>query len=167
MKDSFQCSQSHRAWAAAVVVMILLWGAALPTAAKDEDDIDKVVGKLINAFRTGNYEPVVPHFSEDITVVASGYASPLVGLGNVLRAYQGQHQRLTGSEMFREGTKIERKGKVAWVTYRWRYAANIDGEIFGFEGHTTLVLRKQGKRWVIVHNHTSALVPPQPTPPAS
>lgn len=167
MKALFQRSQSQRAWAAAGLVLALLWGAMQPAAAKDEDDIEKVVGMLIDAFRTGNYQPMIPYFSEDITIVASGYASPLVGVNNVLRYYQAQHQRLTGSEMFREGTKIERKGKVAWVTYRWRYAANIDGELFGFEGHTTLVLRKQRKRWVIVHNHTSALVPIHAEPPAS
>jgi hypothetical protein len=67
----------------------------------------------------------------------------------------------------REGTSIERRGKLAWVSYRWTSVAKVRDQYLTTLGHTTLILEKRGGKWLIVYNHTSAAPPrPAPRPPA-
>ena len=149
-----------------LVLMLMLAGPAVPARADAKKDIEKVVEILVNAFRSGDYSPLEPHLDKGIVVIPAAFIEPMVGRDTVLESYNKQQQSFRASEMMREGTRIRRAGKIAWVSYRWEYAASYEGKIYSFRGHTTLILQKKGKRWVIVHNHTSAL-PTSEAPPAS
>ncbi|MFQ5694399.1 MAG: nuclear transport factor 2 family protein [Terriglobia bacterium] len=75
------------------------------------------------------------------------------------RSWSSEQDRLSSAEMTRENTRIVRRGKLAWAVYQWRFAAVSAGQAVGTQGHTTLILEKRGRNWVIVHNHTSAIGP--------
>ena len=78
--------------------------------------------------------------------------------------YQEAFAQLSGLELVRENTHIERRGKVAWAVYQWRFAGVAGNQTLGALGHTTLILEKRGRDWIIVYNHTSALPAPQAEP---
>ena len=75
---------------------------------------------------------------------------------------------VTGERMERSNTFIKVNGNSAWATYQFVYVAMADGKVAQFRGHTTLVLNKQGDRWVIVLNHSSIVDSAfsNPAPPA-
>ncbi len=146
-------------------VLLLVLSVALPLAAKDEDDIEKVVAAVIEAFRTGDYTAMGQHYAPDCVVVSGDYRPPIVGWEKVSRLYQAQHKQLSGAEMLRENTLIKRNGNTAWATYQWKFVVITSTGTYGFQGHTTLVLEKRRRRWLIVHNHTSALIPTSSPPP--
>ena len=140
-----------------LIVAVLAAGLGILAPANDEDDIEKVLTAVVEAYRTGDYDAMGRYYAPDCTVVSFNYGPPVVGWANVARLYQSQHASLAGAEMIRENTMIQRKGKVAWVTYQWQFAANVRGALLGYQGHSTLVLEKRSRRWLVVHNHTSAL----------
>ena len=153
-----------RVWMTLATIALMLASLVVPAVAGDKDDIEKVVEILVTAFRTGDYDLLEPYLDDKIVIVPVVFTEPMEGKEIVLESYKAQQQAFQASEMSREGTRIHRQGKVAWVSYRWEYAANYEGRLFSFRGHTTLVLRKRGKRWLIVHNHTSALPSNEPPP---
>ena len=163
----------HRqGWVALFLLGALTLGAALPAAgASEKDKIDAIVEALIDAFRRGDYAAMGQYYASDCTVVSADYKPPVVGWENVERRYRAQHATLIGAEMLRENTRVMRRGNVAWVSYQWRFAGLSETGTLGVEGHTTLVLEKQRGRWLIRHNHTSAVAvavaPPVATPQQS
>jgi DNA phosphorothioation-dependent restriction protein DptG len=59
-----------------------------------------------------------------------------------------------------EDVAVQRRGKVAWVTYT--FAAELrmkDGKVTRGEGRGTDVLEKRGGKWMIVHEHVSFPAP--------
>jgi hypothetical protein len=58
-------------------------------------------------------------------------------------------------------------GNSAWATYQFVYAAQMEGKVVQFRGHTTLFLVKQTDRWVITLNHSSVVDSTLPEPATS
>ncbi len=158
-----------------LVILVLSAGALSLAPAQDKKDkkdkeaekIEKVVAAVVEAYQQGDYDSMGKYYAADCTVVSGGYNRVIVGWENVSRLYRAQHARLTSLVLLRENTTIRRKNKVAWVSYQWQLAMRIEEEQYAFQGHTTLVMEKRGRNWIIVHNHTSALASPDAVPPAS
>ncbi len=158
------------------VVLVLAGGALAPLGAgpTEEENIEAVVAAVVEAYRTGDYATMGRYYAPEVTVVPSDFNPPITGWEKVAQRYQRAFANLAAAELIRENTLIRRKDKVAWVTYQWRFAGIIGDQPFGLQGHTTLVLEKRKKDWLIVHNHTSALPTPveegpvlaAPKPPA-
>lgn len=141
-------------------VLLLALATAGPStlrAASDEEKIQAVVDAVIKAYSSGNYDSVDPYFAPEVTMVPANYAPPVKGWTNVKTRYQQATANLEGTSMYPENTTITRRGKTAWVVYQWRFAGIVNGQPIGALGHTTLVMEKRSGKWVIVHNHTSAL----------
>lgn len=150
------------------MVLILAAGSWSPAPAKDSDDIEKVLVAVVKAFRTGDYETMGQYYDKDCVVVSSAsYNPPVVGWESLFKIYQATHARLSSAEMIRENTIIRWEGKIAWVTYQWKFFQTVGNNVSAFQGHTTLVLQKKRRRWLIVHNHTSAIPAPRDDAPAS
>lgn len=149
------------------LVLVLLGIGWASAGQSEEEKIEAVVAAVIQAYRSGNYAAMGRYYAPEVTVVPSDYSPPIVGWANVEARYRRAYAKLTGAEMTRENTRIVREGKLAWVVYQWRFAGVMGTATVGTQGHTTLILQKRGRHWVIVHNHTSAVLPlpaPQPTP---
>jgi uncharacterized protein (TIGR02246 family) len=149
---------------AGIALLALVLGSVTPLwSASDEEKIEAVVEAVVNAYQTGDYEAMGRYYASDVTVVPADFAPPLRGWETVKQRYQLAAANMTGMAMTRENTLIKRRGKVAWVVYQWRFAGVAGGQAVGALGHTTLILEKRSGKWLIVHNHTSAL----PTVPAA
>ncbi|MBI4466963.1 MAG: nuclear transport factor 2 family protein [Acidobacteria bacterium] len=150
------------------LVLVVLGGAASAGTKEEQEKIEQVIAAVVEAYHTGDYAGMGHYYAADVTMVPGDYAPPLVGWTSVERRYQVAHANLSGLEVARENTQIVVRGKLAWATYQWRFAGRLGSEAISALGHTTLILEKRQGRWVIVHNHTSALLPlPSPEKPAA
>lgn len=135
-------------------------GGASPT---EEQKIEETITAVIDAYRSGDYAAMGRYYAPEVTMVPGDYNPPLSDWTQVEQRYRQASASLTGVAMTRENTRIVRRGKLAWAVYQWRYAAFVGTQTVGAQGHTTLVLEKRGGKWLILHNHTSALPPSCPS----
>ena len=162
--------------AAWIVFTLVLLAAAAPAAAQknkktnqantdspddpksllsDSQLVDQTVGEALGYWQIGDVDSLHKYYADDVVVVSGLWETPLIGWPSYLKAYQAQRASAVGERMERSNTLIKVNGSSAWATYQFVYAAMIDGKIAQFQGHTTLILNKQGDHWVIVLNHSS------------
>lgn len=140
---------------------------------KEKEKIQQVVDGLIAALSANNYDAMARYYAPEVTIVSSRYEPPLAGWANLRRVYLARDPALQDVEIAPEDTRIERREKLAWVYYRWNFVGRVGEQYFTTLGHTTLVLEKRGRDWLILHNHSSAVAPPPtqrpttPQPPSS
>ena len=178
-----KCFSKSGIWIAA---MLVLMSIAMPASAQKNKDkkntqpadnsqpepnpmlpdsqvIDQTVGEAIGYWQIGDLESLHKYYSDDVVVVSGLWEPPIVGWANYAKAYADQRARVSGQRMDRSNTVIKVNGNSAWATYQFIYLANVDGKVAQFRGHTTMVLNKQGDRWVIVLNHSSIVDSTVPT----
>jgi ketosteroid isomerase-like protein len=86
--------------------------------------------------------------------------------------YQRERASFPAMQLNRKNTLIFTHGDVAWAMYQWEFDSTYNGQPYSVRGQTTLIFNKVGGNWLIVHNHTSEIiptaspVPPQQAPPA-
>jgi ketosteroid isomerase-like protein len=178
--------------AAWIVLTLVLMAAAAPAAAQKNKDkkkdqpktdapidvksllpdsqaIDQTIGEALGYWQIGDADSLHKYYSDDVVVVSGLWEPPVMGWANYLKAYEAQRASVTGQRMERSNTLIKVNGNFAWATYQFVYAAMIDGKVAQFHGHTSLILNKQGNRWVIVLNHSSVVDSAfsNPVPPAN
>jgi len=133
----------------------------------DDQAVDLAISEMLGGWQIGNVELLHKHYADDVMVVSGAWEPPLVGWANYLRAYQTQRERMRGGRLDRRNTYVHVKGNLAWATYQWEFAAEVDGKPAGAGGHTTLILEKRQDRWLIIHNHTSIVPEVRPLEPAA
>ena len=159
----------HGVRAAGMLVLVFSLSLAGSVAAADSDEaaIEAVIEKVVQAYRNGDVNSMARYYASDVRFVPADFNPPIQGWAVVAERYREAFAQLSGLELLRENTRIERRGKIAWATYQWRFAGVARNQTMGALGHTTLILEKRGRDWIIVYNHTSALLaPPEPAPPA-
>jgi ketosteroid isomerase-like protein len=133
----------------------------------DSQAIDLAIGEALGYWQIGDAESMHKYYAEDVVVVSGAWEPPVIGWDNFLRSYQAQRAQVSGTRMDRSNTVIKVNGNSAWATYQFVYAAQTEGKVVQFRGHTTLFLVKQADRWVITLNHSSVVdssIPESATP---
>lgn len=125
--------------------------------APDAQAIDQAIGEALGYWQIGDAESLHKYYAEDVVLVSGAWEPPIIGWDNFLKAYQAQRAEVNGARMDRLNTLIKVNGNSAWATYQFIYAAQKDGKVAQFRGHTTLFLVKQADRWVITLNHSSVV----------
>jgi ketosteroid isomerase-like protein len=136
---------------------------ALPPAAPEQsmpmsaaDELDHDIGEMLAGLQVGNIETMHKYYEDDATFVSSTFAPPIVGFANWAAGYQRQRAGFTGMQIVRRNTTVFPHGDVAWATYQWEFSAmQTNGQAYAAKGQTTLVFKRVGSSWLIVHNHTS------------
>jgi ketosteroid isomerase-like protein len=130
----------------------------------DSQAIDQAIGEALGYWQIGDAESMHKYYADNVVVVSGLWEPPVVGWDNFLRAYQAQRAQVTGAHMDRSNTLIKVNGNSAWATYQFIYAAQMEGKMVQYRGHTSLVLIKQADRWVITLNHSSVVDSSVPAP---
>jgi ketosteroid isomerase-like protein len=135
----------------------------------DAQAVDQAIGEALGYWQIGDTESLHKYYANDIVLVSGAWEPPVVGWDNFLKAYQAQRAQVNGARMDRSNTLIKVNGNSAWATYQFVYAAQLNGNVAQFRGHTTLFLAKQGDHWVITLNHSSVVdsTVPEPAAPMS
>jgi ketosteroid isomerase-like protein len=130
----------------------------------DSQAIDQAIGEALGYWQIGDAESMHKYYADDVVLVSGAWEPPVIGWDNFLKAYQAQRAQVSGARMDRSNTLIKVNGNSAWATYQFVYAAQMEGKVVQFRGHTTLVLMKQADRWVITLNHSSVVDSSLPEP---
>ncbi len=121
----------------------------------DSQAIDQAIGEAIGYWQIADTDSMRKYYSDDVVLVSGAWEPPIIGWDNFLKAYQAQRAQVSGARMDRSNTLIKVTGNTAWATYQFTYAAQMQGKVVQFRGHTTLFLVKQADHWVITLNHSS------------
>jgi len=134
----------------------------------DAQAIDQAIGEALGYWQIGDAESLHKYYADDVVLVSGAWEQPIIGWDNFLKVYQAQRAQISGARMDRSNTLIKVNGNTAWATYQFLYAAQSEGKVAQFRGHTTLFLVKQANRWVITLNHSSVVDSslPEPAGPA-
>jgi ketosteroid isomerase-like protein len=146
-KDKKKAQQSDAAQAEVKALMPL----------PDAQAVDQAIGEMLGYTQIGDTDSLHKYYSDDIVVVSGAWEPPVIGWDNFLKAYLAQRASVQGGRLDRTNTVIKVNGNFAWATYQFVYTAMAQDKIVQFHGHTSLVLNKQGDRWLIVLNHSSVL----------
>jgi len=130
----------------------------------DGQVIDQTIGEALGYWQIGDAESLHKYYAEDVVLVSGAWEPPVIGWDNFLKAYQAQRAQVSGARMDRSNTVIKVNGNSAWATYQFVYAAQMEGKVVQFRGHTTLFLVKQADRWLITLNHSSVVDSSLPEP---
>ena len=136
----------------------------------DSEAIDRTIGEALGYWQLGDTDSLHKYYADDVVLVSGGWEPPLIGWDNFLKAYRAQREHVTGARMDRSNTLIKVNGNYAWATYQFVYAAQSEGQVVQYRGHTTLCLAKRADRWLITLNHSSIVdstLPQAPAPAAS
>jgi ketosteroid isomerase-like protein len=125
--------------------------------APDSQAIDQAIGEALGYWQIGDAVSLHRYYAEDVVMVSGAWEPPVIGWDNFLKAYQMQRAQSSGVRIDRSNTLIKVNGNSAWATYQFIYAAQVNGSAEQYRGHTTLLLAKQGDRWVITLNHSSVV----------
>ncbi len=122
----------------------------------DTARVGKVVDEIARSFERGDLASLDTLYHDSVTVFEGA---------NVDRgwlAYRDGHlapelEMLAERRMQVDDLRVRLAGSTAWATFSYRLAAVADGEPVSARGVGTLVLRRLGGRWLVVHSHTSAV----------
>ena len=128
----------------------------LPTLpVSDSQAVDQAIGEMLGYWQLGDTDSLRKYYANDVAVVSGTWEPPVVGWDNFLKSYQAQRAQTQSARLERSNTLVKVTGNCAWATYQFAYSAVAEGKIIVFHGHTSLVLTRQGDRWVITLNHSS------------
>jgi len=146
--------------------------AAPAPALPDTQELEEDIGQMLAGFQLGDVEMMHKYYADNVTFVSGAYEPPLIGWQNYVPVYQRERSSFPAMQLNRKNTLIFTHGDVAWAMYQWEFDSTYNGQPYSVRGQTTLIFNKVGGNWLIVHNHTSEViptaspVPPQQAPPA-
>lgn len=141
--------------------------SAINSVLPDTEVVNRTVSEALGYWQIGDVDSMRKYYADDLVIVSPVWEQPMIGWDNYVRAYQTQRARLTNGRLDRSNTYTKVTGNSAWTTYQWVYTATADGRTTAARGHTTLLLNKQGVRWVIGLEHTSVVLDSQAPGPVS
>ena len=146
--------------------------AAPAPALPDPQELEEDIGQMLAGFQLGDVEVMHKYYADNVTFVSGAFEPPLIGWQNYVPVYQRERASFPAMQLNRKNTLIFTHGDVAWAMYQWEFDSTYNGQPYSVRGQTTLIFNKVGGNWLIVHNHTSEIiptaspVPPQQAPPA-
>jgi len=142
----------------AVLLACILFLAAAPALAKDDDDIRAVIDKYAAAWGSLNPDNAAPLYAKDADLVFYDIL-PLkyAGWDAYAAGTKPHFAQFESLKITPKGDlKVTRRGDVAWTTSTYDLAVKPkNGDAMALEMRQTLILEKQGKDWKIVHEHFS------------
>lgn len=140
--------------------------ATAKEAAAGEPDFRGMMRGVLDAWQTMDPSKAAPFYSREpglaffdlLPLKYTGWAEYAAGVAASVKDLASLQFRLY------DDARVEREGDVAWATGTLRTdVVEKDGTPLGFDTRWTLIWRKTGGSWLIVHEHFSA---PLPTSPA-
>jgi ketosteroid isomerase-like protein len=125
------------------------------TLMPDSQAVEQTVGEALGYWQIGDVDSLHKYYADNVVVVSGLWEPPVIGWDNYAKAYADQRAHVSGGRIERSNTLIKVTGNSAWATYQFVYMALLEGKVAQFHGHTTLILNKQGDRWLIVLDHSS------------
>ena len=144
----------------ASLIGIVLATATVAAQSRDQREVRAVVDRLISSLNS--VEPAVAYrFMGDLAATAGPFYPPFMSRAESSATIKASLEQMLTELASRSldatspiHVRVERKA--AWTNFTWRAALSFkDGARHTLEGRTSLVFRKNKKKWQIVHMHSS------------
>jgi ketosteroid isomerase-like protein len=129
----------------------------LVTAEKELREVAEVV--LNENFAANRIDPFVPHIAEDVTVFGPGGGAREDGGEKMIEGLRQVAANKTTHRWEEKDWKIQVYSDVGIVTFIYDHDSTRNGVRAERTSRATYVFHRRGERWVLVHDHTSALRP--------
>ncbi len=129
----------------------------LATAEKELREVSEVV--LNENFAANRIDPFVPHIAPDVTVFGPAGGPREDGGEKMIESLRQAAANKTTHRWEEKDWKIQVYGDVGIVTFIYHHDSTRNGVRAEHTSRATYVFHRRGDRWVLVHDHTSALRP--------
>lgn len=126
-------------------------------------DVRAVFDRLIDGIKTADVEKVMSVYDKtDRTLFFNNNGSATIGWQNMYDNRKNLYANTTNVTIETTGVRVEVLSPTsAYVSCKWKQQQEYKGKLESASGRMTLVLKKIGKEWKVVHLHTS---PDNPDP---
>ena len=125
------------------------------TAEKELREVSEIV--LNENFAANRIDPFVPHIAADVTVFGPGGGPREDGGEKMIEGLRRVAANKTTHRWEEEDWKIQVYDDVGIVTFLYDHDSTRNGVRAARTSRATYVFHRRGDRWVLVHDHTSAL----------
>ena len=138
-------------------------GAAKPDPSKGVHD---AFDRLTEGLRQADAEKVMSVYdNSDRTLFFNNNGSATIGWEQMHKLREEQYAKTKNVTLDVTGLRVEMLSPTsAYVSYKWKQQQEYDSKLESGSGRTTLVFKKIGKDWKVVHMHTSPDNPPATRP---
>lgn len=150
---------------ALAVAAMLCVGPSLPRAggADPDAEIRALVAEVWAGWNTLDPDQAAPYYAQDADLIFFDLA-PLkfTGWGEFKRGVLEMFfdKMTSGKVTLKDDLRVTRRRGVAWSTVTLHFSiAMKSGQTIEMDARQSLIWEKRGRRWLIVHEHTSAPLP--------
>lgn len=147
--------------AACVVATAQKAPAREKTAHDATADVKSVFERLLDGIRQADAEKVMSAYENSPrTLFFNNNGTVTLGWQTMLENRKSLYEKTKNVILDVSGVRIEMLGPTAaYLTAKWKQTQEFDGKPESASGRMTLIFRKIGKEWKIVHAHTSPDAP--------
>lgn len=137
-----------------------------PVKADPAKEVQAAFDRLIEGIRQADAEKVMSVYEKsDRILFFNNNGSATIGWENMMNNRKSLYEKTSNVTLDTTGTRIEMLSPTsAYVTNKWKQSQEFEGELETASGRMTLVFKKIGKDWKVVHLHTSPDNPPATRP---
>ncbi len=119
--------------------------------------------RLVEGIKQNDAEKVMSVYENtDRTLFFNYNGTATIGWQNMFSNRKASYARTTNTNLEVTGLRVETLSPTsAYVSCKWKQTQEFDGNLESSTGRMTLVFKKVGKDWKVVHLHTSPDVAPK------
>jgi uncharacterized protein (TIGR02246 family) len=126
-------------------------------AKKTESEIQSILERVAEAFDERDLDKMMSLFSneEDLVVIGTGADEKKVGREEIKSLFKRDWAQSEASSIVYNWKSISTEGKIAWAAIEAAFYARVGSREMHIPTRLTIVLKKTGDGWLIVHWHAS------------
>lgn len=148
----------HKAFIGIAIVLLAAFAAAGQKKKVDAaGPVRAAFERLIDGIKQVDADKVMAAYeNSDRLLIFNNNGTATIGWENVRNGVEQSYPKISNVTLDITGLRVEMLGvNYAYVSCKWKQTQENDGKLENASGRMTLVFRKIGKDWKIVHRHTS------------
>ncbi len=130
---------------------------AVSAAKQVEAEVKAAFDTLIEGIRQADVEKVMSVYNnDDRTLFFNFNGTATIGWKNMYENRKSSYAKRANTSLEVTGLRVEALSPTsAYVTCKWKQTQEFEGKLEQSSGRMTLVFKKLGKEWKVLHLHTS------------
>ena len=134
--------------------------------AEPEKEVRAAFDRLVEGIKQADAAKVMSVYeNSDRILFFNNNGSATIGWENMMNNRKSSYEKTSNVTLDVTGLRVEMLSPTsAYVTNKWKQTQEFEGNLESASGRMTLVFKKIGKDWKVVHLHTSPDNPPATRP---
>lgn len=131
-----------------------------------EKEVRAAFDRLVDGIKQADAEKVMSVYEKnDRILFFNNNGSATIGWENMMNNRKSSYEKISNVTLDITGLRVEMLSPTsAYVTNKWKQSQEFDGNLESASGRMTLIFKKIGNDWKVVHLHTSPDNPPATRP---